>query len=159
MNDLSSMPDTRMFWKSKVHRFVRERGTVHYDTIKEAFPDLENPTNRKTKWVTLKSFLDSKWFKRDKLGNYLANRVWHDSRFHGENGRRRKDDIEYAICSLLQQKPNLTTMGIRESIQLRSNREPHATHISRICQLSRYIMMNKDMWSFNYGQTDYSESV
>ena len=63
MNDLSSMPDTRMFWKSKVHRFVRERGTVHYDTIKEAFPDLENPTNRKTKWVTLKSFLDSKWFQ------------------------------------------------------------------------------------------------
>ena len=157
MDDLTNMPDTRSFWKAKVHKFVRERGCVKYEMIKDNFPDLERATRRKTKWGALKSFLDSKWFKKDSVGNYTTNNVWHDSRFHGDASRRRKDDIEYAICSLLQNRGRLTTMGIKEYIQLRSNREPHATHITRICQLSKYVSSIKGAWCFNYGMAKYGD--
>ena len=156
MNYMVTMPDTRNFWKAKVHNYVRANGVVKFSTIKELFPELENPLNRKTKWGHLKSFLDSKWFRRDCRGHYTAESIWHDSRyFQAHEGKRRKDDIEYAICSLLQNYPELTSMGITERVQLRSNREPHGTHISRICQLSKFISPKGNMWVFNYSIAGY----
>ena len=155
LND--NMPDTRQNWRAQLHTYIRQNGATHYAVLKERFPHLKNANNRTSNWSAFKSFLESKWFKKNDYGDYYARGVWHESRYFGDESRRRKDDIEYAICSLLQNYGPLTTDGIKERLQLRSNREPHATHLSRLCQMSNFIRSEGRVWVFNYSNTQYEE--
>jgi hypothetical protein len=143
MSDLTIMPDTTTHWKAQIQRVAMAEDGITVKKAKEIGRTIEGCPVK-----NIAGFLQRRqWFTQTSKGLYQPKGIWHDTRYNPKITRkRRRDDIEYTIVSLLQNAGSMSSREIAQRIWLNNNRELYPTHITMCCTKSKHIVGSPDKW-------------